>query len=174
MVCGVEGCKNKYHAKGYCSFHYERNKVHGDPLITLHKTVCELEGCERKHYGKGLCEMHYARNVRHGNPFVILFRDVCKIKGCGKKHKANGLCSNHYALEYHQIPRISARNRARRKAREFYKDQKFECTIHECNNKKVELHHTDYSDPLNVVPLCQKHHRKLHMVLRRSKFKEAI
>ena len=31
-VCPIDGCKRNYHAKGYCLFHYRRNRFFGDPL----------------------------------------------------------------------------------------------------------------------------------------------
>ena len=31
-----------------------------------------------------------------------------------------------------------------------------------CGNKKSEGHHFDYSNPLNVVWLCTKHHAQIH------------
>ena len=33
-TCSVDGCENKYWAKGYCVKHYKRYKNHGDPLFT--------------------------------------------------------------------------------------------------------------------------------------------
>jgi len=31
-----------------------------------------------------------------------------------------------------------------------------------CGNPKTQGHHTDYSKPLDVIWLCQKHHKELH------------
>lgn len=31
-----------------------------------------------------------------------------------------------------------------------------------CGSKKVHAHHTDYSKPLKVIWLCEKHHREAH------------
>lgn len=28
--------------------------------------------------------------------------------------------------------------------------------------KNIEFHHTDYSKPLEVIPLCKKHHQEIH------------
>ena len=41
--------------------------------------------------------------------------------------------------------------------------EKLPCFI--CGAKKVEGHHPDYDRPLDVVWLCPKHHRKLHLDL---------
>ena len=36
------------------------------------------------------------------------------------------------------------------------------CAIPSCSEAKVEAHHPDYSRPLNVVWLCDKHHAEVH------------
>jgi hypothetical protein len=38
--------------------------------------------------------------------------------------------------------------------------EKTPCQV--CGEKKVEGHHPDYSQPLNVVWLCNLHHREIH------------
>lgn len=36
------------------------------------------------------------------------------------------------------------------------------CAMHDCECEKVEAHHPDYSRPLDVVWLCNTHHREAH------------
>ena len=36
------------------------------------------------------------------------------------------------------------------------------CALPECCGTKLEAHHPDYSRPLDVVWLCNKHHRQCH------------
>jgi hypothetical protein len=36
------------------------------------------------------------------------------------------------------------------------------CSIPGCNETKVEGHHPDYGMPLDVIWLCNKHHRECH------------
>lgn len=36
------------------------------------------------------------------------------------------------------------------------------CAIPDCCNHRIEAHHADYSRPLNVVWLCQAHHKQAH------------
>jgi hypothetical protein len=36
------------------------------------------------------------------------------------------------------------------------------CRYAQCRLKKVDAHHPDYSQPLNVIWLCHSHHKKLH------------
>ena len=36
----------------------------------------------------------------------------------------------------------------------------------ECGSEKSQMHHPDYSKPLDVVWLCRRHHSALHIKLR--------
>lgn len=45
-----------------------------------------------------------------------------------------------------------------------YKDIDFECRIGGCKNTNIHLHHQNYEEPLNVIPLCGEHHREEHKV----------
>lgn len=38
-----------------------------------------------------------------------------------------------------------------------------------CGNVKVEAHHTDYSRPLDVIWLCDKHHKEVHKQTRETR-----
>lgn len=33
MKCSVEGCDKSLQARGWCSMHYYRWRIHGDPLV---------------------------------------------------------------------------------------------------------------------------------------------
>lgn len=51
--------------------------------------------------------------------------------------------------------------KARIKAKEFYKNRQ-KCSIENCN-ELGQRHHHDYSRPLDIVWLCNYHHRLLHI-----------
>jgi hypothetical protein len=54
---------------------------------------------------------------------------------------------------------------ARVKARDFYGNEPSkQCAVLSCENIAGELHHLDYSKPLDVVALCELHHRMWHQV----------
>lgn len=40
------------------------------------------------------------------------------------------------------------------------------CEYPDCSTEKTEAHHYDYTEPLEVIWLCIKHHKKLHVALR--------
>ena len=60
--------------------------------------------------------------------------------------------------EHLQI-RIDARDKLN-KAIRFGRIKRQNCA--ECDKSDAEAHHPDYSEPLKVVWLCSKHHKKLH------------
>ena len=68
---------------------------------------------------------------------------------------------NAYQREYKKKNHILVKARkkiAHLKERDILKDQP--CEI--CGAKKAEMHHDDYSKPLQVRPLCKKHHWEFH------------
>lgn len=105
-LCSVEGCNNKYLAKGYCSKHYTRFIRHGSPLQggnfrkKYNKTStleCLIENCDKPKRVGGYCSMHYERLRRHGDPLQVQqFQTICKIEGCKGKHESLGYCALHY------------------------------------------------------------------------------
>lgn len=62
-ICAVDGCNEKYRAKGYCRIHYQRFLRHGDPnkKIILHNDYqfCTFNNCTNKHLSRGYCIKHY-------------------------------------------------------------------------------------------------------------------
>lgn len=81
-ACSVQGCERNAHwkshgAKGMCSAHYQRVRIHGDVDANF-KTkpdfiACSVEGCSRnaktnKGGRNGMCEMHWKRVKKHGDP----------------------------------------------------------------------------------------------------------
>src|SRR3990167_464885 len=74
-TCSIEGCHDRVHGRGWCSFHYERWKKYGTPLAggTRRRKVgvpaepCVANGCPLLARNKGYCSSHYARWKRHGD-----------------------------------------------------------------------------------------------------------
>ena len=103
-VCSVEGCEKKVLARGWCSLHYERWRVRGDPLVGAAKVrgVCSVPECSKPHASRGYCATHYKRWRKHGDPLLLLIRPrgspaaACKIEGCKREAAARDLCSSHY------------------------------------------------------------------------------
>jgi len=76
--CLVADCSNKYAAKGYCHFHYNRVKRHGDPSVCLKQKnrKCSVDGCEKKYEGNGFCNSHNWRLKRHGDAMKKFSRSM--------------------------------------------------------------------------------------------------
>lgn len=181
--CTVNGCNDKHYGKGYCSKHYQRVYKNGtsDKKI-IKKKICNIEGCEKPRHSKEYCGQHYALYQRTGSFITTKGTKICKVSGCGKPHSGLGYCRYHYvkAKTYghplcgHKLiinkKDELLRAAARRKARKYFKGIKLFCVIGGCHNKNIGLHHEDYNEPLNIIPLCQKHHVLRHAEMRRENF----
>ena len=72
-----------------------------------------------------------------------------------------------------RMQRYAERNRIKRLAKDAVHNAKMrgtlipkECIV--CGKFPTEAHHPDYQKPLDVQWLCVKHHKELHMKLRKS------
>lgn len=69
--CSASQCHNQVHANGYCQFHNNRFRRHGDPLYEPEcraPSRCQVERCERSAFALGYCQKHYANLYRHEDP----------------------------------------------------------------------------------------------------------
>ena len=63
--CKVNGCDKKHRAKGFCQFHYDRDRQN----VSFEKPrrpyspgkECSIESCNRKAIARGWCSMHHQR-----------------------------------------------------------------------------------------------------------------
>jgi hypothetical protein len=75
-ICKIEGCNNKVQAREYCSKHYRRWYIHGDPNIVVNERPlwkynglkCLVEGCLNDAKLRKYCIKHYEKWKRYGNP----------------------------------------------------------------------------------------------------------
>jgi hypothetical protein len=67
-TCSIEGCNSKHRGLGFCRWHYEHFKKHGNPLTVLRapplRFGCSEAGCQNKHEARGLCHKHIMRERR--------------------------------------------------------------------------------------------------------------
>lgn len=100
-ICSIEGCGKEHYARGWCSIHYHRHRLHGDPLAYKipKPKPCSVGGCDKIAKARGLCDKHYQRLVKHGSPELGAFKPkgVCSYPGCDKPHLSLGYCSKHLA-----------------------------------------------------------------------------
>ena len=72
-TCSLHGCGKPTRRRGYCSGHYQRLLIHGDPLgggperLRLPGQGCSVEGCDGDRHARGLCGKHYWRIRAYGS-----------------------------------------------------------------------------------------------------------
>lgn len=79
-VCAIEDCERPAYARHWCSAHYQRYWVHGDPLgggapRGDPSRPCAVPGCDRPvglKGARGWCQKHYTRWRTHGDPTIRL------------------------------------------------------------------------------------------------------
>lgn len=83
-----------------------------------------------------------------------------------KKKAYDSAYKKEYYKTYNKRPLSILKHSCRKKTRYAVKTGKIikgTCAV--CNATKVEAHHTDYSNHLNVTWLCKKHHMETHYPL---------
>jgi len=84
--------------------------------------------------------------------------DKIRTKKCRKKNrKKHNKISRVYKKKYPE--KVRAHSKVRSAIKSGLIKQK-PCEY--CSNPKSEAHHPDYSKPLSVIWLCNKHHNELH------------
>lgn len=87
--CSIATCDKLKSARGLCSTHYRRFRVHGDPLHgegnykRYDSDVCSYKDCLSPRKGRGFCAMHYRRFMTHGE----MDRPVRRSSGEGNVDK---------------------------------------------------------------------------------------
>lgn len=80
-----------------------------------------------------------------------------------KRCKNSGICkAKRVRRDERRNAKLKDRGTARAKAREHYQGASRMCAVLNCAVFAEELHHVNYSLPLDVIPLCAAHHRMNH------------
>lgn len=106
-------------------------------------------------------KLFYAKQVREN--FAL---DSKTEDGYGTRCKR---CKAYTSSPAQQARRDKRRNEkdkkkcnARERARHFYRNMALYCAVINCANKANDFHHVDYDKPIDVVPLCKRHHKGIH------------
>lgn len=109
-ICSIDGCTNRYFARGYCRKHWEEfykgcgeegkllyedrdgNIVSKEEIIEDNKKVCSVDGCNEKSYARGYCRKHYYKYK--GKEFTVN-TDICSVPFCNETVYCKGLCGLH-------------------------------------------------------------------------------
>jgi len=81
-----------------------------------------------------------------------------KAKEYSKKNRKR-LTKNNYEWRKRNLMKARAHLKVARAVRKGVLNKQC-CEI--CSNEKVEAHHPNYNEPLNVIWLCRQHHAELH------------
>lgn len=76
MLCSIDECEKTARARGWCTTHYKRWQMHGDPLVNNayrrdSNLVCSIDGCDKPVLARSWCGMHYDRWQYHGDPLMV-------------------------------------------------------------------------------------------------------
>ncbi|KKN13487.1 hypothetical protein LCGC14_1005810 [marine sediment metagenome] len=150
MICIVDNCERNKRSNGYCTLHYYRFRVNGDPnIVKTNRTppkTCTVDGCKNKYVASGLCRRHYWVKYTYGNPtHKVRIRlknqpKICINEGCNLKTVSKGYCDNHYRIE----TGINIKRSRQRKIKviDHYSNNKFECDW--CNVKDMRVLSIDH------------------------------
>lgn len=110
-TCTIEGCGKKMLARGWCSMHYRRWRVTGDPgpaessFYRAPGVLCSVEGCEKEAATLRMCPMHYQRQRTRGDVGSAVMErvshrgQVCAVEGCGQPRRKDRWCASHYGQQ---------------------------------------------------------------------------
>lgn len=158
-TCSVDGCKEKFFAKKFCSLHYQRFHRNGDPLkkykvIPISILICDVSGCgkpgESKFSNEIFCAAHVQRIRRWGDPFYTTPEEIRRAnnrvaqKTFGKRQphtyvKLNGRHEHRVVME-------------KIVGRKLSKDE----VVHHIDGNKHN------NDPSNLQLMSQSEHMRIH------------
>lgn len=124
--CKVDACNRAVNAKGFCSNHYRKFRLYGDPLhyqrVPQEGKICSVCGCSQPSVARSYCSIHYAHWRRNGDPLIqrsARFESkegVCLAAGCSEPRLHKGYCQAHYYRFWKHGSPTGGRDQRNRKA----------------------------------------------------------
>lgn len=102
-ICSISKCDKPVKGRGWCSMHYRRWRINGDPMVGGRATrkECLVSECVNPSAGKGYCRDHYYRLKKHGDPTAEVrpwtsnVGKTCYGPECERPARSSGLCNAH-------------------------------------------------------------------------------
>lgn len=117
-VCSISGCGKPHLARGWCTAHYRRWRLYGDPVEpsrARQQSKCSVPSCGAACNSNGFCSTHYYRWKAYGDPNAPLVRNkwtspTCSVDGCERPRK-NGasMCTSHCLRQWRHGDPLSGR-----------------------------------------------------------------
>jgi hypothetical protein len=129
--------------------------------------------------GSGMSEI--GKNVPHKDK-IRLARVIFICSNCGGKHARKGqrycvTCHNAYMRNWRKTHPLTAEQKLKDNARSyaftyFKRGHIIKVPCESCGSPKSQMHHHDYSKPLDVEWFCRPCHMALHVEERRQEEKQ--
>ena len=108
---------------------------------------------------------HYAKNCKECRKVQMALQkrdtyDIDKQRIKSIKRRDDGRSKENFNRQVNKFPEKNKARVSLRNAVKQGKVDKLPCEV--CGGKKPQGHHEDYSKPLEVTWLCQKHHSEIH------------
>lgn len=102
-ICRIDECDRPVLARGWCSAHYQRWKIYGDPLLggpfrkpRRERTDCSVPECDRESRTMDLCPLHYQRQRLYGSTEQPRSTRTCSVDGCESRFFSTDFCRLHW------------------------------------------------------------------------------
>ena len=182
--CLVDKCKEEHVSHEYCSKHYQRWRIYGNPIAPLKVRkwlggICAVDDCEKEHLCSGYCQMHWARVKKNGEPGQAASLHTnerhkgCFVEGCEEPHCAKGFCKGHYGtlITSPQRRALKRGSKSRLKPKQWLvklKEYDNRCAYCGVQNEDIQQDHIrplskgGHHTITNVVPACGFCNRRKH------------
>lgn len=169
-TCLSSGCSSPVFARGFCNKHYQGKRRDG--LLEIRprrspETSCLVHNCQRAMSSAGLCKLHYGRLLRSGDPLVLRTRGpkrkslpyketsptkLGKILGVSRQ-RAHQLLHKDAAIARQTLNKAVLEGKVIKPKR---------CERCDKATARLDAHHWDYHEALDVRWLCKQCHVYMH------------
>lgn len=174
--CSQPSCDRGAYSTGLCAAHYQRKRIgiDMDRPITRYRSSgvnsgpCGVTGCDGMAVARGLCRLHYGRLRRHGDPLNMgkrgrppVITELPQETSPARLGRMLGV-SRQRAHQLLNMPAHRARGAVNRALQSGKLIKPSSCE--RCNKRtsRLEAHHWDYREELDVRWLCSPCHSIVH------------